>query len=193
MDVCCVALSGGKSSRMGTNKSLLLLNNKTVIEKIINELHDISCHVYLVTNEPVIYRFLQIPLIRDRYKEKGPLAGIETAFYHIDASIFVFSPCDTPFISSSIYRYLLKQIGDKDAVIPVYNGQIHPLSGIYRKKSFTKYTKTNRAEQITGQRFFLNNIDVKYVDDFDYIPDKVLAKHFFNMNDPDAYEKAKSF
>lgn len=192
MDVCCVALSGGKSSRMGTNKSLLLLNNKTVIEKIINELHDISCHVYLVTNEPVIYRFLQIPLIRDRYKEKGPLAGIETAFYHIDASIFVFSPCDTPFISSSIYRYLLKQIGDKDAVIPVYNGQIHPLSGIYRKKVLPNIQRQIEQNKLRVKDF-VNNIDVKYVDDFDYIPDKVLAKHFFNMNDPDAYEKAKSF
>ncbi|TXL67814.1 molybdenum cofactor guanylyltransferase [Cerasibacillus terrae] len=192
MDVCCVALSGGKSSRMGTNKSLLLLNNKTVIEKIINELHDISCHVYLVTNEPVIYQFLQIPLIRDRYKEKGPLAGIETAFYHIDASIFVFSPCDTPFISSSIYRYLLKQIGDKDAVIPVYNGQIHPLSGIYRKKVLPNIQRQIEQNKLRVKDF-VNNIDVKYVDDFDYIPDKVLAKHFFNMNDPDAYEKAKSF
>ena len=35
-DVTCIILAGGKSSRMGRNKALMKLGNKTVIERMID-------------------------------------------------------------------------------------------------------------------------------------------------------------
>ena len=42
MNTTAIILAGGKSSRMGTNKALLQLNGKTVIEGIVEKLRKYS-------------------------------------------------------------------------------------------------------------------------------------------------------
>ena len=36
-----IILAGGKSSRMGTNKALLTIDGKTIIERVVNQLDQI--------------------------------------------------------------------------------------------------------------------------------------------------------
>ena len=45
-----IILAGGKSSRMGTNKALLTIDGKTVIEGIVNQLDNIVDDIIVVTN-----------------------------------------------------------------------------------------------------------------------------------------------
>src|SRR5699024_12091296 len=66
METCGVILAGGKSTRMGTNKALLKIDNRTVIEKVASELQLVCDKVIIVTNVPDDYRFLDFDLIGDR-------------------------------------------------------------------------------------------------------------------------------
>ena len=50
MNTTGIILAGGKSSRMGTNKALLRLNGKTVIEGIVKQLEKIVDEIIVVTN-----------------------------------------------------------------------------------------------------------------------------------------------
>src|SRR5699024_9005507 len=61
LNICSVILAGGQSSRMGTNKALLPLHGKTVIEHISEELQAISDHHVIVANHPSDYQFLGVP------------------------------------------------------------------------------------------------------------------------------------
>ncbi|HEY4602466.1 MAG TPA: molybdenum cofactor guanylyltransferase [Cerasibacillus sp.] len=192
MDICSVILAGGESSRMGTNKALLKLNNEIVIEKIFNELQQLSSRVYIVANEKKIYDFLNIPIISDRFYGKGPLAGIETALYHAAEDVIVISPCDTPFIHKEIYRYLVDELKTYDAVIPYYDNQPQPLSGIYKKRILPIIQEQLQNDELRIRSFF-SKINVKYVHDFGHISDLIIEKHFFNMNDPEAYSRAKTY
>ena len=45
-----IILAGGQSSRMGTNKALLQLNGKTVIEGLWSKLDKIVNEIIVVTN-----------------------------------------------------------------------------------------------------------------------------------------------
>lgn len=116
MKTCGVVLSGGKSSRMGTNKSLLMINNKKVIEHIVDELEKFTDKVVLITNEPKLYSFLQLETYSDRYIDKGPLAGLEAALHYVEADIFLITACDMPFIDEQVYTYLLKQLDNYDEI-----------------------------------------------------------------------------
>lgn len=190
MNSCGVILSGGKSSRMGTNKSLLTIKNKTTIEWITEELKSCTDKVALIANEQERYEFLSLETYSDRYTDKGPLAGLESALYNIDADIFVIAACDMPFVNRQVYNYMLEQIEDYDAVVPIYNQQVHPLAAVYRKRVLPKI-KQQLEENNFKVRGFFDHIKVNYIRTFKPISNDILEKHFFNMNKPAEYEEAK--
>ncbi|PAV29450.1 molybdenum cofactor guanylyltransferase [Virgibacillus profundi] len=191
MHICGVILSGGKSSRMGTNKSLLKLGNQTVIEHIANELQTYTDEVIVIANEPSVYKFLNLEIYSDRYIDKGPLAGFETAMYHKNADAFIIAACDMPLISGKVYEYLLNQLEYYDAVVPVFDDQLHPLSGIYKKNVLPKI-QGNLNKDVRKVKSFFDDVHVNFIHDFGQISDELLQRHFFNMNKPSHYEEAKS-
>ena len=187
MIVTGIILSGGKSSRMGENKSLLTLGNKKIIEHIYTELKSCCDEVVIVANEPSAYSFLTSNIVSDRFQGKGPLAGLETAFFHKKADAYIVSACDTPLIKKEVYRHLFSRIQDYEAVVPVFDRQTHPLSGIYRR-SVLQAVRKQLDHDVLKVKSFFKDIRVNYVNDFGKISSNVLQQHFFNMNTPSAYE-----
>lgn len=190
MNTCGAILSGGKSSRMGTNKSLLTIDNQPIIQKISEELKQCNDEVIVVSNQHETYDFLGVKQVSDRYIDKGPLAGLETALYHVNADVYMFAACDMPFISSEVYKFLLQQLAHYDAVVPIYNNQMHPLAGIYKKSVLPQIQSQIEKNNLKVMGFFAY-VNVIYVRDFGNLSDELLQKHFFNMNYPAQYKEAK--
>ena len=71
MGTTAIILAGGQSSRMGTNKALLQLNGKTVIEGVVEKLENIVDDTIIVTNTFEDYAFLHLPMIEDKAEGKG--------------------------------------------------------------------------------------------------------------------------
>ena len=190
MHIQGVILAGGKSTRMGTDKALLSLHNKKVVEHIIEEMKNITPDIIIISNQPELYESYGYPIYKDRYKDKGPLAGLETAFYHMKGDIAVITPCDTPFIQHAIYEDLLRNIQPYDAVVPKYNGRLHPLAGVYRRSVHPFIETCIQNNQLQVKSFF-DKIDVLYQEDFNMVNDSLLEKHFFNMNTVEEFNEAK--
>ncbi|TMN23695.1 molybdenum cofactor guanylyltransferase [Lentibacillus cibarius] len=192
MQISGIILAGGQSSRMGTNKSLLGINGKPAIAHINDELSHFCHYRAVISNDPAPYAFLGTDIYCDRYKHKGPLAGIEAGLYHSSNDICAFAACDTPLINRKVYRLLLDAMDsyDHDAVIPVYNEKMHPLSGIYQKRVLPEVENLLEKDQRKVRTLF-EHINVRYVSNYEGIDDYLLLKHFFNMNYPHQYEKAK--
>ncbi|MFZ3579339.1 molybdenum cofactor guanylyltransferase [Virgibacillus sp. DJP39] len=190
INICVVILAGGHSSRMGMNKALLPIRNKPVIEKIVGELGSIGDRTIINSNQPSTYTYLGFPVIKDNYVDQGPLAGMEAAMSHVDANVFIISACDTPFVKKEVYLHLLDQLNGFDAVVPIYKGKIHPLSGIYTKNVNNKLQQQLDKQERKVSLMF-DHLKVRYVDEFSGIPMEHLDNHFFNMNRPDEYEEAK--
>ena len=51
-DITGIILSGGKSTRMGVNKSLLIIDGKTIIARVRDLMLSLFSKVMLITNEP---------------------------------------------------------------------------------------------------------------------------------------------
>ncbi len=128
-----IILSGGKSKRMGTNKSLLKLNDKTIIEHSVELMKSLFSNVILITNTPKEYEFLSIPMFEDVYKQKGPLAGIHSGLLNSSTSNNFIISCDTPLMSSSVIKYIMNYQTQKLITLCKADGFVQQLVGVYSK------------------------------------------------------------
>lgn len=127
-----IILAGGKSSRMGANKALLPLGGSTCIGQVTSRLRSACAEVVVVSDGSEDYAFLSLPVVGDRIRESGPLAGIFTALSAITTRKALVLSCDIPFVSVALLRGLAALCGDEDALLPVNEeGRVEPLCGVY--------------------------------------------------------------
>ncbi len=152
-DITGVILAGGKSSRMGTNKSFLKIGNQTIIERIVELMKSIFSEVIIITNSPDEYRFLNLPLFEDIYKWKGPLAGIHSALVHsATEKLFVLS-CDVPLMSREMIEYIVNYKSEKPIVFCEAAGYHQPLVGVYSKVILDEVEKFIASFEINDKSF----------------------------------------
>ncbi|WP_071461448.1 molybdenum cofactor guanylyltransferase [Bacillus massilinigeriensis] len=194
MKAGAIILAGGKSSRMGTNKALLPLNEKMNIERIKDELQSVFDDIILVTNDPETYEFLNIRTVPDAYPGQGPLAGLQAGLHasHYEENIVV--ACDMPFITAEIGMNIVKGLKHFDAVIPVIDEKQHPLFAAYQKRT-AAVAKSCLEEGHLRMKDFLRNLDVFYLNEIALAAfgDVDTEKAFFNMNHPHEYDEAKKW
>ncbi|MCP3673828.1 MAG: molybdenum cofactor guanylyltransferase [Gammaproteobacteria bacterium] len=100
-----VVLAGGLSSRMLSDKSQLVWQGKTLLEHTSQLLLDAGCKGVLISNNN------NQNYIADRYKQSGPLAGIDACLNHIqehhsDTDTMLIMPVDMPLMSVNLLKKL---------------------------------------------------------------------------------------
>ena len=111
-----VVLAGGKSQRFGQDKSQVKLQNKLLIDYILEEIVDEFEETLIIANEPI--KFMQsknISVTKDFKSGLGPLGGVLTAMKWIKKNhkkykwISTF-PSDTPFFTKKELKYFFENI-----------------------------------------------------------------------------------
>ncbi len=127
-------LCGGKSSRMQSEKGLVLFHGTPFIEHIIEAALPISNEIQLVTNTSA-YDYLSYKKIKDIELDKGPIGGIYSALVHSQSETNLILSCDIPLISTELLTELIiKHKADFEVSVFSDANKIHPLIGIYSKK-----------------------------------------------------------
>ena len=129
-DATAIILSGGKSSRMGTDKGLVFFNGRHLITYAINLLQPLFGSVIIVANNDAYTKF-GLPVHTDDYFEKGPLAGIFSGLSRSSASHNFVIACDMPFVTEEIIIELMYHNSDCDSVIPYHENKPEPLCAVY--------------------------------------------------------------
>ncbi len=194
MKAAAIILSGGKSSRMGTNKALLKLNEKTTIERMVDILKVYFNDLILVTNDMDSYQSLGVKMVSDHYPGKGPLAGFHAGLKASDYDVNFIVACDMPFISGELAATLVEKIDHYDALVPVINGKKQTLCAVFRKKTVDKMEECIENGRLPIKHL-LDHLNVLYVTekDLDINSNIDLERVFFNMNHPHEYEDAKKW
>ncbi|MBW6459129.1 MAG: molybdenum cofactor guanylyltransferase [Bacteroidales bacterium] len=130
-----IILAGGKSSRMGgVDKSLLPVHGETMISYIANQLKDHFDELLIGANDPEKYAFLNLPVIPDVEKDKGPLMGIYSCLLASGNEVNFITACDIPEMNLRLIHNMINLATDFDMVIPVKeNDKYEPLFAVYRK------------------------------------------------------------
>lgn len=130
-----IVLAGGLSSRMGSDKSLMKLNGKSLIEYSIEALLPI-CSKVVISSNNLIYNFTGCEVWPDELFDGAPIIGIYSCLKRSETDLNIILSCDMPLMNTSMLRYLLEKSEDYGITVPIHeNGQIEPLCGIYKKSS----------------------------------------------------------
>lgn len=199
-DITGIILSGGKSSRMGENKSFLKIGNMTVIERTVNLMRSLFDRVIIISNEPELYFNLNVEIFTDIYKDVGPLAGIHSGLKHsFTENIFVIS-CDIPLMNSDMIKSIIEYPGDSFIKVPLADGYIQFLCGIYPKKSLqvieeiitNDFSKENRSETQEKRKCKMTSLINTYpsiiIDEITNL-NGYFKEIFFNMNNKNDYKQ----
>lgn len=142
-----IILSGGKSTRMGENKSLMKIGDRTVIEHTLFLMQSLFTEVIMITNTPDEYQFLNIPLFEDVYKYAGPLAGIHSGLLNSGTEANFIISCDIPLITSEIIEYIINYKTPHPITVCRADGYIQQLAGKYSKSLIPKIETLLKIEE----------------------------------------------
>lgn len=160
--ISVVILCGGKSRRMGKDKSKLMLGSETFLEKIAGNFAGAG-ELLLSVGERTDLSLDGVKTVKDLFPG-GPLAGIHAALSASANPVLFVTACDMPFIDKTaaeeMYPYLSK---NTDAVIPVgKNQKKQVLAGFYRKRA-AEIIETNLRSGNYKIQDVLSQLKVKYV------------------------------
>jgi molybdopterin-guanine dinucleotide biosynthesis protein A len=179
-----IVLAGGKSSRMGYDKGLSLLEGKKMIECVIQTLKLVTDQILIVANSPA-YNDLGYPVHTDLYTNKGPVGGIYTGLYHSSTKDNLIVACDMPFVSTDLLRLILKHAVNKQIVIPSMNDLLEPLCGYYNK-DILGHLKDLIELDVLPAHTVVTHFDLKIVP---IVDESIVKKRVFtNINKPEDLE-----
>jgi len=180
MNVTGIILAGGKSTRMGTEKGLQLLNGKTLIEYAIEAISSV-CDTIVISSNSDAYSNLNYKVIADEIPGIGPMGGIYSALKQSESESNLVLSCDLPFVSRKLLSYILQMAPGYDVAVP-WEGNQHyePLCAFYNKNTLPLM-----------EQFIQNNV-YKLPEFFNHIlVNKLIIDHtlpfyaenlFFNVN-----------
>ena len=183
-------LAGGKSSRMGFDKQLLVEDDRRILETVIETLKQEFADILIVTEKPELYEGLGVRLCRDEYREKGPLAGVHAALKNTRSRYVYLLACDMPVVNLPFIRHMKTCIADSGALICAcrQNDRMEPFSTFYSRDLLADVTHRLETGNSSLFRFIYGNqacvIDQKDAARFD----KEL-RMFTNINTRSEYEK----
>lgn len=182
-----IILSGGKNSRMGREKALLKLNDRSLFEIALSILSPICSEIIISTNKN-IQSDKNFRIVPDEISNIGPMGGIYSCLKHSSAQKNYVISIDSPFINSSLLKYLFDQSGEHIVTIPEYNGKKHPLIGVY-EKGFINILENEIASKYYKMLLAINKTSHKIVEITENL--SFFNKNLFtNINTPQDYKNA---
>ena len=192
-------LAGGESSRMGTEKSRLVLSGQSFVERIARELSGVTSSIKVVGDKvsPAELKLhLNLPIdiqaAPDVYPKWGALGGVHAALSACSESWALVVACDFPFVTSELFASLASVREDFEAVAPIQEDGIpQPLCSFYRVEPCLRL-----AEQLikSGERkpiTLLQSVRTRWVL-FNELNHLKGADCFFdNINTPEDYNRVK--
>ena len=191
-NVLGVVLAGGKSQRFGEDKSQVKLQDKLLINYILNEIESEFVETLIIANESI--NFMQskkISITKDFKGGLGPLGGVLTAMKWIKEKnkkykwISTF-PVDTPFFTKKELKFFYENINvNENKLFFIRNNNTrHNIFGLWSldlmEKLQNDLTKGERKVEVWADSVGVSMVNIEYKK-----PDP-----FFNINTKEDLNKA---
>ena len=175
----CVILSGGESRRMGTDKGGLLLEGRTLLERMAAGLAPLFDGVYVSVDRPGRYSgYRELPDLRPGL---GPMAGLEAAFLRTGAETVFLTAVDLPFAPPALAALVAGCPDSGDAVvIRRRNGRAEPLFALYRRSCLPRLTACLDGGRL-AMRALLDGLRCRWLEEGE-LPGYDLERALFNVN-----------
>jgi len=173
---------------MGFNKALLDIAGQPLIRILIDRVRPLAGRILISSNAFSSYRFLNFPVIPDRFPGRGPLAGFHAAMNSNSCLLYLMLACDLPNLQASVMRNLLYLADGYDAAIPrTSDGLAHPLCAVYRRSCLRSIEESLlRGSNKVIETFLNKSLAIRWVEPHEgHFTDSDLA----NINTPEDLER----
>jgi molybdopterin-guanine dinucleotide biosynthesis protein A len=187
-DTQAFILAGGASTRMGTDKSLLLIDSQTFADRISETLLKLTDSVTLVGRQA---ESSNLPSVADVYPQWGALGGLHASLTACKREWAIVVACDLPFVTVELFSFLASLRLGHEAVVPIQpDDRPQPLAALYRvdpcRQRATELIEAGRRRPLD----LLEAVKTRWVS-FDEIRNLEQSEKFFvNINTPSDYYEA---
>jgi len=208
-------LAGGDAKRFGgRDKSALIVDGRTILERQIAELSTVTDDILIVARpfsasaraevSRASARLAEAPSARrrqDRNREAGspeprlitdlvpgcgPLGGLHAALSAARGDALFLVACDMPYVTAPLVSYLLTVADDADIVVPRTDRGYHPLCAVYRRACLPAVVR-RLAERRLTMLDLLNDMRIREVTADDLGRFGNCDRLFANVNTPAEY------
>ena len=186
-------LAGGKSVRLGMDKSQVKLADKLLIDYILSEIIEEFKEILIVANKSIDFqKSNKISVIEDFKKDLGPLGGVFTAMKWIKDNnknyqwVSTF-PTDSPFFKNKILKDFFNEIHPEESKLFFIksNNTRHNIFGLWSLELMNKLEEDlNKGERKV--EVWANSVGVKVIN-MNFEKDDP----FFNINTKEDLIEAK--
>ena len=180
----CVILAGGKSSRMGEDKSLLPFDGfNTLIEYQYSKLSKIFSKVY-ISSKNNKFNFSCHIIYDDNKDISSPMIALKSILDSIQEDKVFIVTVDTPFIQEKVIKKLIENSNNYEITIAKDKNKVHNLCGVFKRgliNIINKYIK----EDIHKINYLIKSSNSSYISFSD-------DTQFININTKEDYKEAKT-
>jgi molybdopterin-guanine dinucleotide biosynthesis protein A len=192
-NLSAIVLAGGKSSRMGRDKSQLDFGGDSILGRIVRELRLVSADIVIVAgpqgSPAPIEPIPDVRIVHDARAFEGPLKALARGLDAIEGELAFACSCDLPLLDARVVAALCKMAGGYDAVVPEVGGLLQPLHAVYRKACAQAVAEMTARGQ-TRMVDIVDALSVRIVPESELRPLDPELLSFTNVNTPDEYRNA---
>jgi molybdopterin-guanine dinucleotide biosynthesis protein A len=182
-----VILAGGSGTRLA-DKAGSTVGGVPIIQRVLNALRPACGSMLLVVGQRQEWPGVGIPQVHDEFSGCGPLAGIHAALKATGQPCFVVA-CDMPFLDSGLIRYMVRQGGGREAVVPFVRGRYEPLHALYSPQCLTPIEESLGRGNLKVADLF-PRLRVRQISEEEIRRFGEPEVLFFNVNTPEELELA---
>jgi molybdopterin-guanine dinucleotide biosynthesis protein A len=182
-------LAGGHSTRLGQDKSQVLLGGIPLLLQVARRVAPLTDDLMVVLradqrppneDSPVSQPWR---IVRDWDGHEGLIAGLASALLSARYDLVWVVGCDMPFLSPALLQRERAILGGWDAVVPRVTLGLEPLHAVYHRRCAGALLAalTEGSQRVGG---VLSHLRVRYVDCAEMAPFGVPERLFFNINTP---------
>ena len=175
--------AGGKSTRMGRDKSFVPFQGRPMIEVVRDHVAGLGDELLLITNDPEPYAYLGLTTYSDIFVDHGPLGGIHSALVNARSPHVLMVACDMPWLNRDLLAYLADLRDTADVIVPRWQKYPEPLHAVYSKACLEPVEKQIEAGNLKITRFY-NDVTIRFIDREEIMRFDPQGRSFTNVNRP---------
>ena len=188
-DVTAFVLTGGRSSRMGSDKALLSWAGETLLERTVGIAHQACGQVFICGSRKRYGQFGEV--IEDAELGRGPLSGIQAALHATQTDLNLILSVDLPLMTVEFLAWLLQQArsGEQSITAPESQRQLQPLCAVYRR-GFGLVAEESLLEDKNKVDALFASVKTRIIEEEELAAQGFSAEMFQNLNTPEEWKHA---
>lgn len=194
MNVSCIALAGGKSTRLGRNKLVEPVGDRILFHRVLDVLSLLGREVIIVASPssslPDISGYPKTRIVNDLYPGQGLLGGIYTGLAASESTYNFVVASDMPFLNLDLMQYMLNIAEGSDLVAYREGARFEPLHAVYSRNCIDAITELLQRKNVRIIEM-VERVKTRYLTPEEILGSDPLRLSFFNINTEDELIKAR--